>query len=55
MEKEVNRAKDRGRSRKEARAGFVSFFMKGNLVLGHARNEPVEGEAPKEAWQTASR
>ena len=45
VEKGGNRAEDRGRKRKETRAGFVSFFIKGNLVFGHARDEPVEGEA----------
>lgn len=55
MEKGGKRAKDRVRKRKETKAGFVSFFIKGNFMFGHARNEPVEGEAPKEAWQTASR
>jgi len=50
-----NRAEDRGRKRKETRPGFLSFFVKGNLMFGQARNEPVEREAPKGAWQTASR
>lgn len=35
--------------------GFVSFFTKESLLLGHARSEPVEGEAPEEAWQTVTR
>lgn len=55
VEKAGKRAKDRGRKRKEIRAGFVYLFIKGILLFGHARNVLVEGEAPKEAWQTASR
>lgn len=55
MEKAGKRAKDRGGKRKEIRAGFVYLFIKGILLFGHARNVLVEGEAPKEAWQTASR
>lgn len=42
-------------SKKEGKQGFGFFFIKGNLLLGHARSEPVKGEAPEEAWQTVTR
>lgn len=55
VEKGGKQAKDKGRKWKETRAGFVSFFIKGILMFSHARKKLVEGEAPKEAWQTVSR
>lgn len=50
-------AKGQGEKKEGTKGCFYFFFLyvKGNLMFSRARNEPVGGEAAKEAWQTAPR